>query len=754
MENISIENLFNNLKDNKSTSLRDHINLIKSHWLKVLLICLTISSTAIVYSMMATKIYVASADVKIAPPRTIFDAPVTINPLKLESNLIANEIQTISNPSIRIQVAKALTDTFYGLQQNHNFKLILEEGTFNKSSSKLKSEKEILSILSRVVGATQRGNLDFIEISAESPSPKEAALIANLYAQAYREFNLAMNRNQITVIKETLAKQKDEKRNQLIEAENNIKEYQLRGGIIQLDAQAKALIDRVADFESRLNTTKIEMSSSRGFLENLKKELEQRDPSLIRYLENKSSEPYLQQLQTQIAQLEANRDLALLDNSAAKNNPEVIKEFDNKITDLKNKLSESIEKYQKDILASSPEEIKQLTMRVFEEDIKYQSLVAGSNQLSQILTTYEEKFNSLPTRTLDLARLERERAVFEKLYLTLEEKYQEALINEQSIPGNVIIMNTAYPPDSPAKPNRTFIIALGLIAGLGLGLGFVYIKHFLDKTIKTPEDLERNKIKFLTWIPKIKGGKNLTGGEEFLMLTDPDNIVGESFRALRTRIQFSKPGLNIKSILITSSAPSEGKTLTSVNLAGSFARDDKKTIIIDCDLRKPRVHTVINESLIPGLSDYLFGKSIFENIVRMSKLSKLDFIPAGTIHSNASEILNSKKMISLIQKLRELYDIIIIDSPPILAVADTEVISNYVDTSILVVSSNSTEIEWTKQAVDLLKHGQSTFLGVVLNNYDFKFGYPSNYKYHGYYYNNDDSKKSKKKFGRKVKKLH
>jgi tyrosine-protein kinase Etk/Wzc len=756
MENINIENLFNNLKDNKSTSLKDHINIIKSHWLIVLLISILVGGGTFIYSIIATDIYVATTEIKITtPPGSILTSPIIpVSSFKMENNLIANEIQTILNPSIRIQVAKTLIDTFYQLKKNQDFNLMLEFGAFEKKSSKLKSEKEILSVLSKVVNANQKGTLDFIEISAESPSTEEAALIANLYAQAYREFNLAMNRNQITTIRETLEKQKAEKREELIKAENNIKNFQLRGGVIQLDAQAKTLIENLSDFESRMNTTKIEISITKQVLDNYEKELEQRDPSLIRYLENKSSEPYLQQLQTQIAQLEANRDMALLDKSSAKNNPEIIKEYEIKIADLKDKLNKSIDNYQKSILASSPEEIKLLIKRVFEEKVKYQSLIESYNQLNNVLGSYEEKFNILPARTLDLARLERERAVFEKLYLTLEEKYQEALINEQSIPGNVIIMNTALPPDSPAKPNRTFIIALGLIAGLGLGLGFVYIKHFLDKTIKTPEDLERNKIKFLTWIPKIKGGKAFNSAEEFFILSDADSIIGESFRALRTRIQFSKPGQNIKSILITSSAPSEGKSLISINLAGSFARDEKKAIIVDCDLRKPRIHSIMNESLIPGLSDYLFGKVVIENIIKMTKLSKLDFISAGTVRSGSSEILNSKKMISLIQKLRELYDIIIIDSPPILAVADTEVISNFVDASILVVSSNSTEIDWAKQSADLLRHGQNTFLGVVLNNYDFKFGYPSNYKYHGYYYNNDDSKKSKKKFGRKLKKLH
>jgi tyrosine-protein kinase Etk/Wzc len=462
---------------------------------------------------------------------------------------------------------------------------------------------------------------------------------------------------------------------------------------------------------------------------------------MIDYLESKSTEPYLQQLQTQIAQLESARDLAVLNNPDAKNHGDIIKQYDSKVTELKSKLKESIGKYQSRILASSPEEIKGLTQKIFESEVKYQSMLASYNQTGEVLNTYEEKFNNLPGRTLDLARLERERAVYEKLYLTLEEKYQEALINEQSIPGNVFIMNYAYPPLAPAKPNRPLIIIFGAIIGFGFGFSFVYLKDYLNKKVKTPEDIKDLDIKFLTWIPKLR--KDIEA-PELIVYNDSDIVGVESFRALRTRIQFSKAGMNSKTILITSSAPSEGKTLISMNLAASFAKDGKKTIIIDCDLRKPRIHSILKENLVPGLSDFLFGKVSEENIVRATKLNNLYCTAAGTIPANPSEIINSRKMISLLQKLRDNYDIIILDSAPIMAVADSEVLSNFVDAGMLVVSANSTELDWLKEAVELLKNDQGYFLGVVLNNFEYKRGYSSSYKYVGYYSSSKEEPTAKK----------
>ena len=184
----------------------------------------------------------------------------------------------------------------------------------------------------------------------------------------------------------------------------------------------------------------------------------------------------------------------------------------------------------------------------------------------------------------------------------------------------------------------------------------------------------------------------------------------------------------------------------SVNLAGSFAQANKRTIIVDADLRKPRVHSIFNEKRYPGFTDYFVGKASFEEIVRHSDVENLDLITAGTIPPNPSEILDSRGMRSFIKKLEEDYDIIILDSPPLVTVTDAEILSRMVDETILVVSANQTDIDLMEKAVGLLKRGEeSTFIGVLLNNFDFKSTYGSYYKYAYSYSRNGENKKKKKK---------
>ena len=323
----------------------------------------------------------------------------------------------------------------------------------------------------------------------------------------------------------------------------------------------------------------------------------------------------------------------------------------------------------------------------------------------------------------------------EKLYSALEEKYQEALINEQSIPGNVLIMNEAWPPSAPSEPNRIFIILLGAFAGAAFSFGFVYVRNYFDRTIKSPEDIEYKKMELIGWVPKVKElhSKNGIDYSELILLNEPDSISSEAFRTLRTRVQFSKYTKNAKTLLITSSAPGEGKTIISVNLTASFAQANKKSVIVDCDLRKPRVHRIFNDNETPGFLDYLFGKLSYENIIRKTEIRNLDFIPAGTIPPNPSEIMGSRAMKALLQKLKEDYEIVVIDSPPVMAVSDAEILAQFVDASILIASAHSTEVDWLEESVNRLKNEQNNFAGVILNNFNFKSGYHSYYKYYDHY---------------------
>ncbi len=167
----------------------------------------------------------------------------------------------------------------------------------------------------------------------------------------------------------------------------------------------------------------------------------------------------------------------------------------------------------------------------------------------------------------------------------------------------------------------------------------------------------------------------------------------------------------------------------------------KKTLLLDCDLRKPSLHKVFNRDRVPGLIDLLTGNVDEKSIVKESDVKNLFSIPSGTIPPNPAEMLDSKEMRSFLEKLRNEYDLVILDSPPIVAVADAEILSSMVDGTLLVVSSETTQIELMKRSVELIRREKTQFLGTVLNNFSYRGGYGSYYKYY-YYYSRPESKKT------------
>ena len=211
----------------------------------------------------------------------------------------------------------------------------------------------------------------------------------------------------------------------------------------------------------------------------------------------------------------------------------------------------------------------------------------------------------------------------------------------------------------------------------------------------------------------------------FIVSKDPKSIAAENYRILRTNIQYSSFDNEIRKILVTSSEPGEGKSTTAGNLALTFAQDGKKTIIIDCDLRKPTVHKKFNISNTGGLSDVMLDyKNINKAIHNVDK--NLYALPAGKIPPNPSEMLGSKALDALLDELAKIYDVIVIDSPPLLAVTDAQILSKKVDGTVLVVRSNFTKKDAVLAAKEVLTKVKANILGTVLTRAD--------EKKHGYYY--------------------
>lgn len=235
----------------------------------------------------------------------------------------------------------------------------------------------------------------------------------------------------------------------------------------------------------------------------------------------------------------------------------------------------------------------------------------------------------------------------------------------------------------------------------------------------------------------------------FIVENKPKSHVSEAYRTLRTNIQFSTFDNEIKSILITSAGPSEGKSTTAGNLAFAMAQTGKKVILLDCDLRKPSIHKKFSISNKSGLSDYLIGEVNFEDVV-VKYCDNLHVIPCGTIPPNPVEMISSNKLKNFIQECKELYDCVILDTPPVVAVTDAQIISAEVDGVLLVAAAEQTDKSAMLKAKELLEDAKANIIGSVLTKVKIKSSYGYGKEY---YYSEEDrrNKKSKIKHSQKKK---
>ncbi|WP_420810374.1 CpsD/CapB family tyrosine-protein kinase [Halobacillus ihumii] len=211
---------------------------------------------------------------------------------------------------------------------------------------------------------------------------------------------------------------------------------------------------------------------------------------------------------------------------------------------------------------------------------------------------------------------------------------------------------------------------------------------------------------------------------------NPKSPIAEQYRTIRANLQFASVDKELQSLLITSAGPSEGKSMTSANMAAVFAQQGKRVLLVDADLRKPTVHHSFRLNNTKGLSNFLVGRQTLKETTQITAVDNLDVLPSGPIPPNPSELLGSKAMHKLMMEARQTYDLIILDTPPVLAVSDSQVLAREVDGVMLVVRSGQTEFQAAERAKELLQQSKANLLGVVLNDREKK---NSNYYY---YYGN------------------
>jgi capsular exopolysaccharide synthesis family protein len=567
------------------------------------------------------------------------------------------------------------------------------------------------AILSRITIEPVR-NSYLVNVKARAFDPRLAALLANTLAEAYIEQNLQLKVDTTEKAGDFLGEQSADARKKLAAAERALQRFNETNNVISMEERQSGMTANLGRLNSELAKTRI-----------LRQDLENRNQKLQEMRQKSGSgapagiEYYMAQfaantavLRTELDSLEA--DLAEQSKTYTQKHPKVVG-LVSKIQALRKKLND---------------EVNRAALGLRNE---YELAVKTERSLDDQIRSEEQSLKSLNAKGLEHAVLKREVDSNVRIYELLASREKETGVLSGIRTNNIRMVDRAKVPNTPFSPNRPRALALGLLVGLVGGLGLVFFLEYLDDTVSDPDQLDKYvHVPFLGPVPTLEPKETGPLSRDLIALKEPKSVYAEAYRAVRTSILFSSPDNPPRVFVVTSSGQGEGKSLTAVNLAITMALNDKRVLLIDADLRKPRLHKVFGVENKFGLSNLIGGSPDVGLALKKTAVPTLMVMPSGPVPPNPSELLGSVRLSKFLGLLREKFDVIILDCTPLIAVTDATVLATQVDGVILVIKSGATRRKILKRGVKQLEDVQAKIIGAVLNQVNVK---NSSYYYASYY---------------------
>jgi len=575
-----------------------------------------------------------------------------------------------------------------------------------------------------------------VQISFDSQNPELAARVVNGLASHYIEQNLEVRWEATQRASEWLSEQLVQLKARLEKSENELQTYARENGLLFLETEKGAPENIVNERLRQLQEELTRAQAARYEKESLYRLVQAGDDES---LPGVADSKLLQDLAVRLAELR--REQALLGTTFTPDYPRVI-QLQNQINAMeavrKRERDHAAERITNDYLAAARRET--LVRQAFEEQQKQANVIAG--------------------RSVQYNILKREVETNKQLYEGLLQRLKEAGISSGLKASNIRIVDSAEPPKKPARPSLLLNLALAVVLGLGLGVGAAFVQEHLDNSLKTSEDVERFLgLPALALIPAVEsldgrqgsvygrhGAKLLGSGHNASATVPPrwyridgtseqHSALGEAFRSLRTSVLLSTADRPPRTLLVTSSQPSEGKTTISVNLAISLAQLGQRVLLIDGDMRRPSVRKVFELENNLGLVSCLAGQQNWRAAVQPSGMENLDALVSGPVPPNPAELLSSERMRAVLGEAKTEYHFVVVDSPPLLNVADSRILAALVEGVVLVVKGGATPREMVQRAQAYVQDVGANLIGVVLNNLDVRSsdGYYYKYYHYGYY---------------------
>ena len=689
-------------------NFKDYIFLIRERIWYLIIVFFIIFLGSILYTFNKTKLYTAYATIEL-----LRDDPTVMNSA---SNLEQNEIRSSEDLNTHISRLESVS-IIQGVEKRFQEDELAQfmapyKGTFSFSGPL--TAFEILSINRKII--PRRMSL-MVNIAYTHPNPIMAAKIANLFGDEYINTMLSQNIDASMKAVEDLRKRAEQKKNRVEELELKLAEYRELKKAVSLDKQENIAAEQLASLNEIKTMAKMNLDQAE-IRWNLTQDYQKQGKELWEL-------PFISEqirVATLIEQISAIRIAISTKSKRYREKHPEMRSLLQQLQESQSELEYAVQNAVDNIsgyFAESRDNFKQASKRLLEKE----------REMIELSKTRVE-FNSL------IRDLEVEQMTYQKLTaLMAEEKIQVNIKN-----ANARIIDKAFPPreDRPSSPNVFLNLAGGFFGGMIFGLGLVFAVALLDDKVKSVYDIEASLgLPILGIIPKVKKLDSVS--KSHIVTSTTNRHVTENFRSMLSYLKINDQTKNSNVFLLTSTVPSEGKSFISSNLALSFASNGEKVLLLDGDLRLPNVAKSLQLENESGVLDYIQGEGTFDSYIVKEVYPNLDVLPSGGKAKNPTAILNDNKFESMLLQLRDRYDKIIIDSPPLAAVSDSLNIVPLVDAIIYVMKYDSVKKSLANSCIRRLWESKTPLLGAVLNNVSFGLShyyysqYSANKKYSAYY---------------------
>jgi capsular exopolysaccharide synthesis family protein len=585
------------------------------------------------------------------------------------------------------------------------------------------SREAAVGLLLRGLRATARARTDIIDIDYTGYEPHYAQAVANTIAGAFQLHSATDAQRQSKRRRVFLEGQLQQTNALLAKAMDDYSGYRSRRQVYSSKEKASAEQTGLVNVEMRRADLDAQRRTYESLLAQAQRSRQSNEGSFRALMSapGTASNPAIQQLYSRLNAYESARD-SLITAGAASSNPDLVA-INSLIASMSSKIVAAVRS-------------------------QIQGLDAQIASLDNMTARTTAVISAAPATETEEARLSQQVQNIQKIQDRLQEEYQNAKQTEAVEAGRVEIVDLAELPDAPLAEGRNGKIALGVLIGLIMGFGSAILVDGMNTSIRRRDDLERLlQVPSLAVIPRFvpslstakkiaaslpsQGGNGSRARRQqagLVTVHDARSSSAEAYRTLRTNLMFSQAVQTLRTIVITSPSPGEGKTTTAANLAVSFAQQGMRVLLVDCDLRRAKLHALFGVPRMPGLTEILIGQEDQESAVRETPVAGLYLLTSGNLPPNPAELLGGSTMRKTLEALSEAYDLIVLDTPPLLAASDASILATMADGALLVVKAGTTETEAGHQALQQLYAVGARVVGAVLNDPDAKVQ-----KYGAYY---------------------